>query len=244
MKRDVTAVVWDFDGTLVDTRRKNLNVTRALVELVKQSPADTFEALRSLADYERALQRHQDWQNFYRLELEMSEQELRAAGSRWMEYQIADETLAPPYDGVPDVLRKLADLPQGIVSLNDRDNILRYLDLLELDHYFHEVLGYDCVELERQKPAPDALVLCIERLTDLRAGRVVFVGDHEVDARCAHAANDHFRDEGLDIEVVSVGAFYGGGDDSGWTARPHLRAHAPRDILTALGHTGAAATLG
>ena len=32
MHEKLTAVIWDFDGTLVDTRRKNMTVARALVE--------------------------------------------------------------------------------------------------------------------------------------------------------------------------------------------------------------------
>ena len=36
--REVQAVIWDFDGTLVDTRQKNFNVTRALVERIKGEP--------------------------------------------------------------------------------------------------------------------------------------------------------------------------------------------------------------
>lgn len=233
---EVTAVIWDFDGTLVDTREKNFNVTCSLVERVKKVPPATYGALRSLADYERALHGHSDWRDFYRIELEMSDDEVHRAGARWLEHQLADRTAAPPYDGIVEVLEALADVPQGIVSLNARDIILGFLSRLELDHHFEEVLGYEAVATGRQKPEPDALVMCIESLTELRPGRVLYIGDHESDARCAHAAAEHFRQSAIDVDVVAVGAFYSGEvDDSGWAARPHVRARDPRDILGTVG---------
>ena len=232
MLEQLTAIIWDFDGTLVDTRQKNLNVTRTLTEELKGHSADRFEALRSLVHYERALQRHQDWRGFYGQELEMTEVEVLAAGSRWAEYQLADDTEAPSYDGVPEVLEQLSHLPQGIVSLNSRQNILRFLEQLALHHLFQEVIGYEAFEPHRHKPAPDALVSCIESLTGLRPGRVVYVGDHESDARCVDNTNAYFRDQRIDVDVVSVGAFYAPfADDSGWSTRPHYRAEDPRQIL-------------
>lgn len=235
MSKTLTAVVWDFDGTLVDTRAKNLNVTRALVELVKGRSADSFAALRSLGDYERALHRHTNWKDFYRAELQMSDDEVLDAGSRWMEHQLADRTAARYYDGIPEVLSAMGHVPHGIVSLNARDNILRFLSEMELDHHFAEVIGYEAVGLDRQKPEPDALVLCIERLTEMRAGTVLFVGDHETDVQCAHNTTLHFRERGVPVEVVSVSALYGpAADDSGWQVEPHFRARSPADILGVL----------
>lgn len=232
MSERLTAIVWDFDGTLVDTRQKNLSVTRALTERIKGAPVERFAALRSLSDYEQALHRHEDWRSFYGHELRMSEEEVLAAGARWGEFQLADRTDAPSYDGVPEVLERLAHLPQGIVSLNSRANILRFLAQLALDHHFDEVVGYEAFEPHRHKPAPDALVACIEALTALRPGTVMYIGDHESDARCVDNTNRYFRTHGIEVDVVSVGAFYAPlADDSGWSTRPHLRAENPGQIL-------------
>ncbi len=232
MAGDLTAVVWDFDGTLVDTRQKNLNVTSTLVELVKGVGADSFKALRSLRHYEAALQRHHDWKAFYRQELDMSEPEMLDAGSRWAELQLADRTQARVYDGIPEVLAELSYLPQGIVSLNSRPNILRFLERLKLSGLFGQVIGYEAFDPSRHKPHPDALVSCIRSLTDLRPGKVLYVGDHETDIECAHNTTAHFAHTGVAIEVLSVGAVYAPlADDSRWSARPHYRAEDPRQIL-------------
>ena len=229
---ELRAVIWDFDGTLVDTRQKNLNVTRALVEVVCGVPADSCEALCSLQQYEDALSRHVSWREFYRQELRMSDAQVGEAASQWMAFQLRDETRAELIDGVNEVVRALAHLPQGIVSLNARDNIRRFLVNLGVEAHFDEVIGYEAVGLERQKPAPDALVLCIERLTDLAPGRVLFVGDHSTDVECAINANQWFASRGVDVEVLSVGAQYGPTPyHASWVSEPHLRALTPRDIL-------------
>ena len=229
---ELTAVIWDFDGTLVDTREKNLNVTRALVELVTGLPAERFSALRSLVDYERALQRHGSWKDFYCEELRMTDAQANKAGSRWMEYQLRDRTPVPPFDGIEEVLQALQHLPHGIVSLNAKPNIERFLGELELHHHFEEVLGYEAVAMDRQKPKPDALLLCIERMTGMRPGRVLFVGDHEVDVQCAHNATRLLASRGVPIEVLSVGAHYSpNAESSHRRARPHFTARCPREIL-------------
>lgn len=232
MRQSLNAVVWDFDGTLVDTRQKNLNVTRYLTELVRGVPAEQCEALRSLADYERAVQRHNHWTDFYREELGMTEAEIDHAGGLWGAAQLEEPTVPESYTGIREVLEALDHLPHGIVSLNSRDNILRLVAALELGHFFAEVIGHEAFVPERHKPAPDALVECIDRLTDLRPGRVLYVGDHETDTLCVHNANAQFEASGIAVEVLSVCAVFGPhSDDSDWLATPHFRAADPRQII-------------
>ncbi len=231
--REVQAVIWDFDGTLVDTRQKNLNVTRTLVERIKAQPADDFEALRSLQDYERALHHHRHWKDFYRQELGMAENQIRQAEMSWMDQQLEDETAASSYDGILEVLEGLAHLPQGIVSLNATNNILRFLERLRLETHFDEVMGFEAVAPGRQKPLPDALIACADRLTGSRPGRIVYVGDHESDIECVHNANAHYAEHDVPIEVIGISAAYGPlSDDSHWSAEPHYRAEHPVQILT------------
>jgi len=232
MERKITAVVWDFDGTLVDTRRKNLNVTRALVQLIREVSADTVPALRSLANYERALQRHYDWKQFYRQELGLTADEVLDAGNHWAEFQRTDTTAAHSYPGVPEVVAALSPVPQGIVSLNSQPNIVRFLQQLGLAGHFGEVIGYEQFEPPRHKPAPDPLVACIDRLTGLRPGSVMYIGDHESDVLCARNTRDLFAREGIAIRVLSIGAVYAPlVDDSAWSVKPDFRADEPEQIL-------------
>ncbi len=225
-------MIWDFDGTLVDTRQKNLNVTRTLVQLIKGESPDGHDALRSLRHYEHALQRHRHWKDFYRQELGMTGDQIQLAEASWLDQQLADETIAASYDGILEVLEGLAHLPHGIVSLNATRNILRFLERLQLETHFDEVMGVDAVDPGRQKPLPDALLACIERLTGTRPGRIIYVGDHESDIECVHNANIHYVEQEIAIEIIGISAVYGPlSDDSHWSVEPHYRAEHPRQIL-------------
>jgi HAD superfamily hydrolase (TIGR01549 family) len=235
MHQKLTAVVWDFDGTLVDTRRKNMTVARALVEDITGRSADEFPALRSLPDYERALHRHRHWRDFYRQELDMLEPDIDRTEANWLEFQIADTTPAETYEGIHEVLETFAHLPQGIVSLNIKTNVERMLAQLELDHHFGRVYGAESVEPGMQKPHPDALLRCIDELTGAAPGLVVYVGDHETDIECAHNTTAHYAEAGKDIRVVSVSALYAPHiDDDHWVAVPNGKANAPHEILSEL----------
>jgi len=235
MHEKLTAVVWDFDGTLVDTRRKNMNVARALVEHFTGRSADDFPALRTLPGYERALHRHRHWRDFYRLELQMQESDIDQTEAKWLEFQLEDETATETYAGIHEVLEAFGHLPQGIVSLNVKPNIVRFLDQLDLTHHFDRVYGAECVRPGRQKPHPDALLRCIEGLTGGRSGFVVYIGDHETDVECAHNANVHFERAGVDVRVVSVGALYAPHiDDEHWCIEPDCKVAAPHEITSAL----------
>ena len=230
---EVQAVIWDFDGTLVDTRQKNFNVTRTLVQRIKGEPPDVFDALRSLQRYERALHRHQHWKDFYRQELGMADDQIRLAEASWLDEQLADETATASYDGILEVLEGLAHLPHGIVSLNATQNIIRFLERLQLEAHFDEVMGFETVDPGRQKPQPDALVACVDRLTGTRPGRIIYVGDHESDIECVHNTNLHYAGRGIPVEVIGISAVYGPlSDDSHWSAEPRYRAEHPRQILT------------
>lgn len=227
----LAAIVWDFDGTLVDTRAKNLAVTRMLVERVTGRTADAIPALASREGYESALHRHQHWHDFYRVELGLDEGELSAAAGLWMEAQAADRTEAPCFTGIPEVLARFDHLPHGIVSLNARDNIARIVAALELDGYFDVIFGFEAVPLERRKPEPDALLLCIDRLGARDPGTVVYIGDHETDAMCATRAHGAMSDRGKSVRVLSIAVDFGGsGSVQRWSARPDHVATSAREV--------------
>ena len=170
--RPVTAVIWDYDGTLVDSRAKNWGITRNIVRHFTGADPDTIEALSSLGAYTRALHRNHDWRHLYATEFGMSEETMSEAGRLWTEYQLADDTVAAVYDGVESALGELSNLPHGIVSMNSKDNIERSLANEGLLDHFELVIGYEEVSAARQKPAPDGLLMCLNRLTGMASGHV------------------------------------------------------------------------
>lgn len=228
----LNAVIWDFDGTLVDSTAKNLAVTRALLRDVVGEAAVGVPALRDLPSYRGALARHRSWQEFYREDLGLSDAQAAHAASLWLEYQLRDETIPEPFEGIAAVVESLAHLPQAIVSLNARDNILRLVTGMGLASHFRAVFGFEAVAPHQQKPAPEALLLCIDEVTAMQPGRVLYVGDHESDTRCVVAANARLQQQGLAVEVLAIAALFGdSSSDEAWETAPHYRAHHPAEVL-------------
>ncbi len=229
---NVNAVIWDFDGTLADTRARNLSVTRRIVARLTGRGANAFPALQSLESYELTLRRSTNWRELYVSEFSMTERQTDTAGSLWTEYQSTDRTPITFYDGIDDVLAALADLPHGIVSQNSQRQIVNVLRSRELIEYFDFIVGHEEVDVRRQKPEPDGLLMCIAKLTGLAPGRVFYVGDHYTDIRCASNANNALRKDGVSIQLLSIGALYGShSNDSDWDVQPDYRATQLRDFV-------------
>jgi phosphoglycolate phosphatase-like HAD superfamily hydrolase len=228
------AVIWDFDGTLVDTREKNMNVNRQIVRVVTDQPWERFPVLESVAAYDEAQMRFTNWRDFYHRGIGLSEDEVDRAGAMWTGLQLTDTTPAPLFDGIAAALGRLRGAAvQGIVSQNSRQNIEEMLEAVGLLHHFEHIVGYEEVGTQRQKPAPDGLLMCIEQLTNSAAGTVLYVGDHETDVRCGRNADRALTEQRIPLHVVTVGAFFDSlGSDGSWSVRPDFRASSPADVVT------------
>ncbi len=230
--RNLKAVLWDFDGTLADTRGQNLRVTRRVVERVTRRRADDFTVLRSPREYGLATMRAANWRELYLLELGLTDTETDEAGRLWSSYQLADAGRPACYRGISTVLRQLRNIPHGIVSQNARSFIESVLERENLVEYFQAIVGHEEVASSRQKPAPDGLLLCLEETAGFSPGCVLYVGDHASDAACAANANAELQHRGLAVTVLMVSAIYGDGSAAAeWAAKADYRARDPRDIL-------------
>ena len=225
------AVVWDYDGTLVDSHVKNLAVTRAIVERITQRPAVAFESLASLDSYLTALTSMRNWRDLYGRVFGLSERDVDRAGRLWAEYQLRDSTPTPLFEGIPAVLRSLRHLPHGIVSQNAKAAIASVLEGAGVAGYFGAVIGFEEVDLRRQKPAPEGLLRCVEILTGFRPGCVFYVGDHETDAMCAAQAREELAARKLLVEVISIGACYDGEPAATWAVQPDHTVRRPEEIV-------------
>ncbi len=227
----LAAFLWDYDGTLVDTRRRNYTIVRRLLADATGTPADRFPALRSLAIYERTQRRYVNWRDLYTREFGLSEAETDRLGSLWSDYQLRDETPADVFTGIGDVLAALAAVPHGVVSQNARTQITRSLERAGIARYFRSVIGYDSVHIQRQKPEPDGLLACLDELAITGPARVVYVGDHETDVRCARKAARVLADRTNPIEVLSLAVCFGDGcDHELWDAQADYVVRTPGEI--------------
>jgi len=232
MSKNIRAILWDYDGTLVDSRKKNFNVIRKIMQAVTGKEAERIPALRTMESYHSANTQSANWRDLYQRVFGLTPEETDRAGLLWSEYQSKDDTPTPFYYGISEVLKELDRLPHGIVSQNSRAAILESLGANGLAAYFHSVIGYEEVALDRQKPLPDGLLKCMREIIDSAPGYIFYIGDHETDARCAANADAVLEKQGIPLSVRSIGAFYGtDADDSKWQIRPHYQAHSPDDII-------------
>ena len=228
----IQAIIWDYDGTLVDTRHKNMNVTRNIIESIVDIPAGDFYALKSIENYGIANRRSANWRELYRREFNLSEKQTDAAGRMWTAYQLDDDTDVTFYKGIERVVDHLAGFPHGIVSQNSSSSIARNLEKYHLRSYFKHIVGYEEVDLHKQKPEPDGLLSCIEKLKVVESGIIYYIGDHDTDIQCARSANHVLQEKNADLKIISIGACYDSGTDAAsWKIQPDYVAHEVEEIL-------------
>ena len=225
------AVLWDFDGTMADTRLRNLSVNRRIIGEMTGRPWSEIAGLSSMEAYEAAWNRVNNWQELYVSAFGLRPEQCAQAASRWAPYQLNDTTPVPLVDGILPVLERLRDLPQAVVSQNDRSIIAQALKEAQVDRYFAVIIGYAEVPMNRQKPAPDGLLRAVDDLGVAEPASVLYVGDHEADVLCAANANRDLTALGREVRVISVAAFFlGRNHGTRWRVAPDHRVHHPDEI--------------
>ncbi len=228
----IDAIIWDFDGTLVDSVQKNLNVTRKIIKEITGKSSGDLPVLRSIENYESAIRDVQNWRELYLNYYGLSPAQTDLAGSLWTDFQLNDQTPTPLFKDVKETLHTLDGMPQAIFSQNSKATIKVVLEDNNVSHCFKTIVGYEEVGFDKQKPAPEGLFVCIDDLLGNKHGTVLFVGDHPVDIACAVRANEQLLKNSRPVKVVSVGAFFGNRVASqDWDIQPQVKASHPFDIV-------------
>lgn len=236
MNRDIKAIIWDFDGTIGNTSEKNFNITRAIVERITGNSYDMFSVLRDFESYVLALRRVSDWIEIYTKDMGLTDEQTDEVVRLWAEYQLKDETPTPILGGVPEVVYALQKFSQGIVSENAQCNIRKVLEKNGLLKYFKCIVGYEEVDLRRKKPYPDGLIMCLEELTGLQPGHIIYIGDNVLDVKTVINANKYFEQNGYDIAVVPIITLHGSpfDDCKDWGFELKYVAEKPSEIIDAI----------
>jgi HAD superfamily hydrolase (TIGR01549 family) len=232
MNSKIKAIIWDYDGTLVDSRIKNLNVTRKIIEKATGKKYHEFPALTNLQNFELAHQRSENWRDFYFREFNFNEEQINNVGIWWTEFQLSDDTSVELFPGIYQLLSELKNYPQAIVSQNSRDNILNLVKKQNVEDIINCVVGFEEVKINRQKPFPDGLLKCLDYLGSDGDDIVLYIGDHETDTQLAYNTNQYFKNNGSQLCIISIGAFYiFPTNTSGWIYKPDYEANSTSDVL-------------
>ncbi|AZK43623.1 HAD family hydrolase [Erysipelothrix piscisicarius] len=170
------AVIYDLDGTVVNTFDMNLY---PLMKIVEEEPGIhmTYDELIHLTCYD-------------------GHGVLKALGistdvyPRWVQYVNEYPHPATLFDGIEFVLESLDGIvKQGVASSKRR---LQYdIDVVEngMDGYFNDVVLSG--DTQHHKPHPEPLLVCAEML-DITPNRALYVGDSIFDYQAAKAAGMAF----------------------------------------------------
>ena len=187
-------IVFDVDGTLIDSEESSL---RSLQDLVREATGSAPE----LSELRFALG----------LAGEVTLRRLgiysQAAMDRWAELALAMADSLAVFPGVREALRDLSALGAdlGIVSSRYRGEYRDEVAPLGLDGFFGiKVLAEDTVE---HKPTPAPMLEYLRR-ADIPASEALYVGDTDYDRRCAQSAGVAFAFAAWGAPCPVAGADY------------------------------------
>jgi phosphoglycolate phosphatase len=183
-------ILFDLDGTLVDSAPDLVGALDALLEMHGRAPVGLAEGRTMIGEgAARLVERGFAARGGLPLALDDLVPDFVAR----YEDRLTRQTR--PFPGVIETLGALAQrgLALGVCTNKPDRATARILEALDLARYFTSVVGGDGV----RKPAPDPVLRCLAGLGG-HPGAALFVGDSPVDHAAARAA-------GLPVALVSFG---------------------------------------
>ncbi len=173
------AVVFDLDGTIVDSVELIIVSFQHAIRQVLGREASREE---SIANVGRPLREQMAM-------LSPDRADELVAVYREFNHREHDRMLTL-YDGILSLLHTLqmGGVKLGLVTSKSRYTTQMAFDLTGIESYFDEAVCAD--ESPRNKPSPDPILLCLERLA-VSPGDAAYVGDSPSDIQAALAAGVH-----------------------------------------------------
>ena len=227
-----TAILWDYDGTLMDSVHKNFTVNKEIVRYLNPGiePDNSPAALTSLDAYIEIVHKSSNWIEIYIEDFGLKPEQAIQAGKLWSEYHLTNKTPSNLFAGVSEIVKSFADIPQGICSLNCVNNINVMLQANNMDNYFSSVVGHNSIAIEKAKPHPDAFIHCLNEMGVTEEGTIFYIGDHQDDTRFAKNAEQVLKKKNKDIRVLSIAAAYSGAKPNSWDIKPDYTVNSVAEI--------------
>jgi HAD superfamily hydrolase (TIGR01549 family) len=172
--RGLRAVLFDWDGTLVNTAEASYRCYEKLFG--SYGIAFDREAFRRTYS--------PNWHLTYTA-LGLAEERWAEADARWLQHYCEEEVVL--IEGAREALRRVreAGLGAGLVTSGDRVRVSRELKGLGVAEFFQALV---CAEdTAERKPRPEPLLLALDRMR-LAPGQAVYIGDSPEDVQMAQAA--------------------------------------------------------
>jgi phosphoglycolate phosphatase/pyrophosphatase PpaX len=174
---DVKAVLFDLDGTLLDSFSLHYSAYEAMfghfgIKMEKERFLSTYSP---------------DWYRTYKA-FGLEEEQWERANMLWLEAAAAHTPVLFP--GVEEMLDELGSLyTLGIVTSGSRSRVVKDLDRLAIAGRFSTVITGD--DITNPKPAPEALEMALVNL-NLSPDESLYVGDAHADFEMSRAAGVTF----------------------------------------------------
>jgi phosphoglycolate phosphatase len=178
------AVIFDLDGTLVDTAPDLMGATNHVLSLLNRRPITMAEVRSFVGHGAKALIARGSAATGEELDAKSLDY-YHAEFLRHYEKNIAVDSVIFP--GVVELLSRCAadGFKMGVCTNKVEGLSVRLLDALDLSKYFGAVVGPDTINVAKPDPAPYFETL--KRL-NVKAPRSIMVGDSETDILTARAA--------------------------------------------------------
>ena len=226
----IDAILWDYDGTLVNSVPKNIDITKQILSLVAShlTGENLPDYLKSEKAYHMANHQSKNWQDLYVNYYGMTKKEMLVAGSLWTKYQLKNTHPVALFSEIKQTINEIS-LPQGICSQNSSENIIRVLKNNNLSQKFKAIIGYDDVPSDKQKPSAFGGIQCLKQIYETPQNKtIIYIGDHEGDVLFARNIEKELYQNN---KVISIVATYSGADTKSWIYKPDFEIENPTDLL-------------
>jgi len=179
---DIEAILFDLDGTLVDTAADFVHILNAQRHDHNLPPLDYQTIRDTVSNGARALTKLAFGGHEGEADFEAKKQELLSR------YESCAGDKARLFDGMPEVLAafEASSIPWGIITNKPRLYTDILLSKLGLDERSAITLCPD--DVRHAKPDPESMILASKRLK-CTLSKSIYVGDHERDIQAGKAAN-------------------------------------------------------
>ena len=191
INRTYKALLFDFDGTLLDSFSVHFDVFKVVfahfgIEIDKQHFIDTYSP---------------NWYKSYEA-MGLPEKDWKSADKFWIE--TAEKRRTSLFPGVPETLTKLCDSHViGLVTSGTKSRVVKDLERTGIGPFFKTVVTGD--DILKPKPFPEGLEMAISHL-GLQHEEAAYIGDAYADYEMAQAAG---------VDFIGVKSAYGGLDSDG-----------------------------